>query len=130
MKLIGNKKSFAFEIADHSVGDMRVVDIWINDISICCDDNTVYLPQFIADIEYFLSKELDLKKYERYFVGLSPEQIHEFIGSTNDEDSPNFDLVDDYLCAHHEFLDLGPTTDNVSSYVLKVMEKRLLHFHF
>jgi ABC-type transporter MlaC component len=92
MKLIGDKESFAFEIADHSEGHMRVVDIWINGISICCDDNTVYLPQFIGSLDYFLSNELGLKKYGKYFHGLTPEEIHRFIESTRDEGSENYDI--------------------------------------
>lgn len=95
MKLVGYKESFAFEIAGHSVGDMREVEIWINGISICCDDNTVYLPQFIGSVDSSLPNDLDLKKYDEHFNGLSPEEIHSFIKSTRDEDSENYDVEDD-----------------------------------
>lgn len=128
--MIGDKKTFGLEISDHSKGHMRMVDIWINGISICSDDNTVYVSQFISDIGYFLFKELDLKKYEKYFNDLTPEQIHSFIESTRDEDSANFDIEDDCICAHHQFMDMGPTTDNVSSFILEINGQVYITFKF
>lgn len=130
MKLIGNKESFAIEIADHSVGDMRVVDIWINGISICCDDNTVYLPQFIDSIDSSLPNDLDLNKYDKYFHGLSPEEIHSFIKSTRDEDSENYDVEDDWIYPHHQFLDWGATTDNVASFIFESNGETYVTFSF
>lgn len=130
MKLIGDKESFAFEIADHSEGDMKVVDIWINGISICCDDNTVYLPQFIGSLDSSLPNELELKKYDRYFIDLTPEQIHSFIESTRDEDSVNYDIEDDWIYPHHQFLDWGATTDNVTSFIFESNGETFITFSF
>ena len=130
MKLIGNKKPFAFEIADHSEGDMKIVDIWINSISICCDDNTVYLPQFIGSVDLSLPNDLDLKKYDKYFHGLTPEQIHRFIKSTRDEESENYDVEDDWIYPHHQFLDWGATTDNVTCFIFESNGNTFITFSF
>ena len=62
----------------------------------------------------------DLERFQTYFKGLTVEGIHQFILSTRDENSENYDLEDDDIFPNHRILDWGPNTDTVFCFIVKV----------
>ena len=129
---IGNKDKFAFDIAENMEGGLRVVDIIIANRSICCDDNSVYVPQYIESLNTTL-EELSKNDYTKHSICLenkSYEEIHRFIESTRDEDSNNYNIENDELYYIYRFMDWGPTTDNISSFLFPFNEKWVLTYEF
>ena len=59
--IIGQKETFAFEIGKETEKSLRIVDIIINNRYVCCDDNIVYVPQFISDLKYELPRIENLR---------------------------------------------------------------------
>ncbi len=62
MKIIGDKKVFAFEIGEKTSSQLQTVNIYIANRNICVDDNSVYIPQFINALWHtseFLKNKLD-----------------------------------------------------------------------
>lgn len=117
--IIGQKETFAFEIGEVTEKSLRIVDIIINNRYVCCDDNIVYVPQFITDLKYELSRIENLRnnKFQQYLNGKSITEIHKFIISTRHEESENYDLEGDEIYPYFRFMNLGPTTDNFSSFI-------------
>jgi hypothetical protein len=133
MKTFGDKATFAFEVGERVSGDLRTVNIFIGGRNICCDDNKPYIPQFIGSIARSAEglKTIDeYLKFERCFSGMTVEEAHEFVKSTRDENSENYDIEDDKIYLTHSFMDWGPTTDNVTSFLLPVENKFFLTYEF
>ena len=132
MKIIGNKNTFAFEIGafDSESKSLRIVDIWANNIRLCIEDNTIYIPQFVNDLIMETKKSYNVSEFEKYLKGLSPEEMAHFVMSTRDEKSPNYDLCDDRIYPTYRFLDLGPTTDNITAFLFRQDDLAFLTFSF
>lgn len=121
MQIIGDTHQFAFEIGDYleDIPSLRRVDIWAGGRRLCLDDDSVYVPQFIASLEDELGETHEVGRFNDYLRGKSPEEMARFVISTRDEESPNYDLCDDTLYPTYRVLDLGPTTDNISAFLFR-----------
>ena len=130
--IIGNKNTFAFEIAESSNNETRKINIIIGNTSLCVDDNSVYIPLFINNLNDSLKKikETDFLTYTSYFNGKNCEETHKFIQSTRNEDSSNFDIENDGLYLTYHFMDWGPTTDNISCFLYQNNAQLLLSYEF
>jgi len=131
--IIGNKTTFAFDIGQRRLGsELRTVDIVIGNRYVCCDDNSAYLPQFIASMQFDINRiaENDWKKYHRYFERKSIREIHEFILRTRTEGAEEYDIEYDNIFPSHNFLNWGPTTDNLCSFLIPWNGRYYLTFQF
>jgi len=131
--IIGNKSTFAFDIGQKRLEtQLRTVDIVIDNRYVCCDDNTVFLPQFIASLEYDIDRivENDWNKYHEYIKGKSIGEIHEFILRTRTEGTKEYDIEDDKIYPLHSLLDWGPTTDNLCCFIISWNDKYYLTYQF
>ncbi len=119
--LIGNKSSFAIEIgglnSDHP--DLRLVDFWAGNTRLCIDDNTAFVPQFLASLEWETQKTFCSPQHDKVLDHKTPVEMAIFIKSTRDEKSANYGLHDDEIYPIYSFLDLGPTTDNLSAFLFR-----------
>ena len=121
MKIIGDKKSFAFEIGDclsHNP-TFRAVDIWAGGRRLCLDDTSVYAGQFVASLKRETSKIYEIRLFEETLKGKTPEEMAHFVCSTREEESPNHGLHDDSIFPAYNFLNLGPTTDNIRAFLFR-----------
>jgi hypothetical protein len=75
-------------------------------------------------------KSYNISEFEKYLKGLSPEEMAHFVMSTRDEKSPNYDLCDDRIYPTYRFLDLGPTTDNITAFLFRQDDLAFLTFSF
>lgn len=136
--IIGNKNTFAFEIPDRKSTDewleadfyneLRIVDIYIAGHSTCCDDNHVFVSQFVNSLRYtteFLKHKLDYYSNEDVFFGKSVEEVHKIIEQLRDIE---IETLSKYWVANP--LDWGPTTDNISSLLFPIHGKLYLTFEF
>ncbi|HEX4909540.1 MAG TPA: hypothetical protein VFV64_02115 [Permianibacter sp.] len=133
MRLFGDQSLFAFGVHEDDQADLRKVDIFIGGRNVCCDDNCVYLPHFAArlkDVVADHSMKDNSWKYERYLAGMTVEQIHTFLMSTRDSESENYGLEDDRLYPYYRFLDWGPTTDNLTSFLFPFGNELYLTYEF
>jgi hypothetical protein len=134
MKLLGNKDIFAFEIGEKQKGEALLqVNIYIDGKNVCCDDNTVYLPQFyytVKSTSEYLKKKIDYCKYEKYFWGKSTEEAHKWIESTNNENSAESNEFSDDIWKTYRFMSWGPTTDNVTCFLIPIHGTLYLTYRF
>lgn len=121
MKLIGDKRYFAFEIGDITQTNVLIpIDTWLNNTRLTVDDNMAYLPQYYNDLKNTILRDYTLDKFGDYLEGRSPEEAHGFISSTRDEGSENCAIEDDQIYPYYRFMDWGPTTDNIMSFMFPV----------
>lgn len=133
MRFFGDQSSFAFGTPEDGQGDLREVDIFIGGRNVCCGDSHVYLPHFAArlkDVVVDLSMKDTSWKYDRYLNGMTVEEIHTFLMSTRDSESENYDLEDDRLYPYYRFLDWGPTTDSLTSFLFPFGKELYLTYEF
>ena len=133
MKVIGDKTTFCFEIGEKSDSQMRVVNIFIGGENICCEDNSVYLPQFINSIclsANYIRRKIDYYKYINYFSGMTLEDAHNFLLSTRDSDSPNYNLENDDFYGCYRVFEWGATTDNVACFLVPLNGVLYLTYSF
>lgn len=132
MKTIGQPESFAFGFGPGNNTAMRVVDIFVSGVSICVFDNNAYAPQFRSAIQCDLDRlqTRDADRYRQYFVGLTPEQAHGKIKQLIDIGKPVEWLNGDDPRRHFGFLDWGPTTDGVLSYLIPIRDSTHLTLEF
>ena len=76
------------------------------------------------------SKEECLSKYEAYFEGKSLIEIVEFIKSTRDINSNNFDLEDDNIYPLYRFFNWSDIYDHFSCFLIPYKDHLYLTFHF
>ena len=125
MKTIGNQSSFGLEIGLQEVdnSNLRKVSIFVGNQNICVDDNLVYIPSFVSSLiasANYLKNKIDYVKFEKYFLGLSTVEAHEFIKNTANVVSPEYKLVGGNIYGFHRFLDWGETTDNNISFLIPI----------
>lgn len=131
--IIGNKSTFAFDIGQKRLEtEIRTVDIVIDNQYVCCDDNTVFLPQFTASMERDIERivQNDWHKYHKYFEGKSISEIHEFILRTRTEGSKEYGIEDDSIYPLYSFLNWGPTTDNLCCFIIPWNDRHYLTYQF
>jgi hypothetical protein len=125
MKTIGHRKRFAFEIGEYQdpehVG--RRVDIWAGGVRLCTDDDHIHVGQFTNDLADEIKRRYRISDFGKYLRDLSPVEMAVFVSSTRKEGSPNYDIEDDSIYPHYRFLDLGPTTDNLSAFLFRDTQK-------
>ena len=123
----GNRSTFAFELGNfhEESTDLRTVDVYVNGRWLTCDDNVVYLPQFInslnSDLDWVISPVGD-KRDRPPFSDLSPVENHREMLRLADDDND--------LHLFHRFMDWGPTSDNVSMHMFRVDGIAYLPFSF
>lgn len=123
-KFFGFRSRFAIEIREttDTSGYMRQVDLYAADRWLTCDDNDVYVPQFIgalsATVGAFLT-DSSAMKIGRPYADLSVADNHLRLCEGNN----------DYYLAYR-FMDWGPTTDNVRMHLFRENGTALLAFSF
>jgi len=132
MKFIGHSDRFAFEIGDYddSNPNLRHVDIWAGGVRLCTDDNSVYLGQFIHDLAEEIKGSYLIGDFANYLGGLSTVEMARFVSGTREEDSADYDVGEDRIYLHYQFLDLGPTTDNFSAFLFRDSNKAFFVYSF
>lgn len=138
MITIGDKNKFAFEIAEQPLGNLssdaeiynqlRQVDIYIAGRSVCCDDNQVFVSQFVNSIWHtaeFLKKKLDYYSEKDFFFGKSIEEAHKLIRQLRNLD---LEMLNRFWVA--DLLHWGPTTDNIICFLFPIHGKLYLTFEF
>ncbi|UII26923.1 hypothetical protein LVD15_00355 [Fulvivirga maritima] len=131
--IIGDKSTFAFDIDDKEIGaKILTVDIVIDNQYVCYADNSAYVPQLIAsmqgDVERILQK--DWSKYVQYFERKSITEIYEFIFRTRIPETDEYDIEDDNIYPFYNFLNWGPTTDNLSCFIIPHHDSFFLTYQF
>lgn len=124
---IGSRQTFAFEIADdesrHS--DLRRVNVCAAGIHLTCDDDTMYIPQFLNSLTCDLDRLVypsDRRRDTMPFTDLSPQGNHRRLLEIAEEDSTAH--------LYHRFMDWGPTADNVSMHYFRIGDTIYLPFSF
>ena len=130
--IVGNTNIYGFEVGDKINQILQTVDIIIGNYYVSCDDNAVYLLEFISDIKYTIQhlKDVDLTIYNKYYENKTIEEIHEFISNNWAENSPSYDIEDGKLYSLHRFMDWGSTTDNITSLLFLYKNELILTFQF
>lgn len=125
---IGKKNELQF-ILESRKKDYCNIRIYLAGIDITSEDDEVYVPQFISDLKYELKKikEYDKDTYSHYFANKSLEEVIEFILSTRDVESKNFDLEDDNIYPYYRFFDFGSTMDHLTTFYLPLQSKNYLY---
>lgn len=128
MKVIGDKSLFAFEIGDYCPDSpsSRSVDIWVGGHRLCLDDDSAYVSQYVTSLRDEINHDYDVSLFEDVFEGMTPEEMAAFVCSTREKESPNYNLYEDRLFPTYQFLDLGPTTDNIMAFLFMTGSKALL----
>ena len=131
--IIGNKSTFAFDIGEQDLGtELRTVDIVIGNQYVCCVDNSAFVPQFITSMQRDVNRILknDWTRYQKYFEGKSISEIHEFILRTRTEGTEEYDIENDNIYPLHNFLNWGPTTDNLCCFIIAWNDRHFLTYQF
>ncbi|MBC7797514.1 MAG: hypothetical protein H7Z37_11630 [Pyrinomonadaceae bacterium] len=136
--VIGNKNTFAFDVAERESKDewletdfyneLRIVDIYIAGRSVCCDDNCVFVSQFVISVWHtaeMLKRILDYYSNEDVFFGKSVEEAHKIIQQLKDV---KIETLSKYWVSN--LLDWGPTTDNIICLLFPLHGKLYLTFEF
>lgn len=131
-KFIGHRERFAFEIGEYRSSDhtLRHVDIWAGGVRLCIDDNTVYLDQFTNDLADEIKRSYRVRNFSKYLGDLSPVEMATFVSSTRDEGSANYDIEEDSIYPYYQFLNLGPTTDNLSAFLFRGDQRAFFVYSF
>ncbi len=121
----GSRSTFAFEIGENheSHSDLRKVDVYAEGRRLTCDDNVVYVPQFLNALTCDLDRLVfppDPKRDLPPNPGLSPTENHKYLRELAMEDNR--------LHLYHRFMDWGPTADNVSMHFFR--ENGIIHLPF
>lgn len=122
--MIGNKDVLAIEIGDkiRDSHDLFLFEIWFLGQHVTCVDNIAYLKAVLAQAEDDILEYRDLNQHAAYFSNMTPVEAHEFILSTRDPESPNWDIEDDTIYLNYSVLNWGPNTDNVCCFLIPIKE--------
>jgi hypothetical protein len=105
--LLGTKERFALELGEQREG-LRRVDTWAAGQWLTCDDNMAYVPQLLRSIQDDCERLDSIEVSPPLFPGLSPAAVHRRLLADEGE-----------LRERWQFLDWGPTTDNVLAHLLR-----------
>ena len=100
----GARGDFAIEIGPFTTADLRVVELWAAGIELTCDDCHAFVPQFCRALDRARAQVAAPRPYPR--PGLTAEENHRRLRAAEDDEPER-----------HRFLDWGPTTDNLSSFL-------------
>jgi hypothetical protein len=119
----GHRERFAIEPGQVLQGTpttgIRVVELWAAGRELCCDDDHAFVPQFCTAVEATITWLLS--DHDRSFphAELSPEDNHRRLQAGEYEDR-----------SRYFFMDWGPTTDSVSSYLFRRGTDAIITFEF
>jgi hypothetical protein len=99
--------------------NLRLVEIWVADQHITCDDSWAYLPTFCGDLDYSISMLLQDHYQSLPWPDLSPAQTHNRLHEMDDGTAERFWA-----------LNWGPTTDNVYALLFRQGQNVILTFEF
>ncbi len=121
----GSRGTFAFEIGDNyeSHSDYRTVDVYCDGRWLTCDDNVIFVPQFLRALTSDLDRIVfppDAKWDTPPKPDSSPIDNHKYLLKLATDDNT--------LHRYHRFMDWGPTADNVSMHFFR--ENDIIHLPF
>lgn len=119
--MIGNKEILIFDVGEKvdDSPDLCYLDIWIAGRRTTTFDNIAFKAGIISAAKHDLEKERDLSKYKNYYDKMSVVDIHQFILSTRNDASSNYNLENDELFLEHQAFNWGPNTDNITSFLIE-----------
>jgi hypothetical protein len=97
---------FALELGERHEG-LRRVDAWVAGQWLTCDDNMAYVPQLQQSVRHDCARLDSIEDSPYPFLGLSPAEVHRRLLADEGE-----------LRERWQFLEWGPTTDNVLAHLL------------
>jgi len=95
------------------------VDIWAAGVELTCDDNAAFVPQFCHAVEATVTWLLSELNLNLPYPELSPEGNHRRLHEGEWHDLRSY-----------RFMDWGPTTDNVLSFIFSRGTDMLITFEF
>ncbi len=131
-RLIGNKEVIGFELGENVDGsdDLFEFEIWVLNQHVTCLDNIAYLKSVFHYIKLDIKPSRDISKFKKYFNRLTAESAHEFILSTRDPDSKNYDIEQDEILLNQQYLNWGDNTDNVVCFAIPIEDNVYLTLEF
>jgi hypothetical protein len=110
VRLFGDRSTFAIEIGpnDPTSPSMRTVDVWIDGRSMCCYDNTAYVPQIQQSIR------LEVARVRAGCISPLSNIASDSIQAHKELRSDQTNLPEEF-----QFMHWGPTTDNLISFLFK-----------
>ncbi|MFF3562905.1 hypothetical protein ACFYXS_22960 [Streptomyces sp. NPDC002574] len=124
--LLGDKRRFAVEVGEWSGPELRRVDLWVAGQWATCDDNTVFVPQFLRSVEETVGDVRGGHGSDLSFAGVSAAEAHRrIVAGTGDEETDwevrtRFVLFDAW----------GPTTDNVRAFLFRDGDAMVITMEF
>lgn len=120
--ILGNENNYAFKIENDENKNFKIVDIIAQNRYLSCDDNSVYLPQFISSVEQEIEnlEKKNYATYEKNHEHKSVVEIHKLM--MEDENEEMFSL--------HRFMSWGPTTDNITAFLFVHNNELILSYEF
>jgi len=119
----GDRERFAIEpgrVLDGTpTNGVRVVELWAAGRELSCDDNHAYVPQFCESVESTITWLLSEHDRSLPAPDLSPEENHRRVRETRYHDRIRF-----------VFMDWGPTTDNLRSFLFRRGLDAVITFEF
>jgi hypothetical protein len=119
----GDRERFAIEPGQVLQGTpttgLRVVELWAAGRELCCDDDHAFVPQFCLSVESTITWLLS--DHDRSFPHpeSSPQVNHRRLRAGEYEDR-----------SRYVFMDWGPTTDNLASYLFRRGPDAVITFEF
>lgn len=121
----GTRDTFSIEIVDdeHIHSDIRTVDAYAAGIRLTCDDNHVFVPQYLKALTVNLDWLLNPTDRDILpFHDLTPIENHRRLLEIAKDDNTQH--------LYHRFMDWGPTTDNVRMHYFRDGYQISLPFSF
>ena len=122
MTLVGGRDTFAIEIGPPAVdsdGGSATIDIWIDGRSVCCDDNTAFVPSFRQRLR------TDLDRLQRRAIPALP------VGQRTAVEAHRWCRADTTGAAEmYWFMQWGETTDNLITHAFCVNDLVLITSQF
>ncbi len=130
--LIGNPEKLAIEIGPGSNDGVRTIDVIAGGIILTCDDNAAFVPQLMSSLALDVAC-LASRSYIRFASRLpkgSVEDKHEFLATLTDTTQKVEFINSDEMFSSFRFLDWGPTTDNLISFLVENQGELFLTYCF
>jgi hypothetical protein len=119
----GDREQFAIELGQVQQGTpttgIRVVELWAAGRDLCCDDNHAFVPQFCMSVEGTITGLLSDRDRSFPCPELSPEENHR-----------RLQVAEYGVSSRYFFMDWGPTTDNLASYLFRRDSVAVITFEF
>jgi hypothetical protein len=119
----GDRERFAIEVGAVVSGNpttgLRKVDLWVDGRELCCVDNNAFVPHFCLQVESFITQLLSDDDRNQPHLDMSPEENHRRLC-----------LVEYEFCRPYIFMDWGPTTDNLRSFLFRRSQDAIITVEF